>query len=82
MNDFRYAGYNNTDLLTDNEYNQYHNGKTGSIYWKPDLFLAGENSKLTIRFINPRGARSFHILLQGVTGNGELIYLDRTISAK
>jgi hypothetical protein len=82
MNDFRYPGYNNSVLLTDDEYNQYHTGQTGSIYWKPDLFLAGESSKLTIRFVNPRPAHSFRILLQGVTGNGELIYLEKTISSK
>lgn len=82
MNDFKFAGYNNSDLLSDDEYNQYHSGKTGCIYWKPDLLLAAENTKLTVRFVNPRHARSFHILLQGITGNGELIYLEKTISAK
>lgn len=50
-----------------------------TIYWNPEVILKGDNKKVTLSFYNSDVAKSFRIVIEGITKTGQMTRIVRTI---
>ena len=52
-----------------------------TLQWLPDIELAGRDLKIPVRFFNNDDATSFRIVLEGMTADGKLVFLEKTLES-
>jgi hypothetical protein len=53
-----------------------------TLHWKPDIFVNGKNVKIPVSFYNNDRSRSFKIVIEGMTTDGKLLMIEKTVSSK
>ena len=79
---FRFPGYSvSKDFVTDyieKETAPQIDNRT-AIYWNPYLVLNGTKKEYTLNFTNSTQTKRLHVVVEGFTVDGRLIYLDKII---
>jgi len=53
-----------------------------TLQWLPDVFISDVNPKIPFSFYNSDRTRQFKIVIEGMTSDGKLLMLEKTISPK
>jgi hypothetical protein len=56
--------------------------KRTTIFWEPNLTVQPGTNNFHFSFLNTDEAKRFHVVVQGFTTDGRLIYIDRIIESK
>jgi hypothetical protein len=51
-----------------------------TLYWKPDINIAGVNAKIPLIFYNTDRAKSFKVVVEGMTYDGKLLMIEKIIT--
>jgi hypothetical protein len=79
-NMFRYPGYTavkNFNLAQTSSINAAYYSPT--IYWNPSLYIAGEDNKSTISFLNFAKVKRMKIVVEGFTEDGKIVSFEKII---
>jgi hypothetical protein len=82
---FLYKGYSlnkefySPDYKTDPGRLQPDNRIT--LEWIPDLFLNSVNPRIPVKFYNNDRSKSFKVVVEGITWDGRMVFLEKIISA-
>jgi hypothetical protein len=53
-----------------------------TLLWNPDIFVNGMNEKIPVQFFNNDRSKSFRVVIEGVTVDGRLLMIEKTITRK
>ena len=51
-----------------------------TLSWRPDIFINHVNPRIPVPFFNNDRTRSYRVVVQGMTANGKLVFLEKIIS--
>lgn len=64
------------DYSTDSANNDANDLRT-TLYWNPQVITTNENNQATITFFNNDVSKAFRVVIEGMTGNGRLVHLEK-----
>lgn len=53
-----------------------------TIYWKPDIFVSGVNTRIPLGFYTNDRAKAFKVVIEGMTVDGKLVLIEKTVRGK
>ncbi len=53
-----------------------------TLHWKPDILVSNVNPKIPVVFYNNDRTRSFKVVVEGMTMDGKMLMLEKTITGK
>jgi hypothetical protein len=53
-----------------------------TLHWKPDMYVTGVNPRMPITFYNNDRSTSYKIVIEGMTVDGKLLLIEKTVRAK
>jgi hypothetical protein len=53
-----------------------------TLYWNPVVFASGVNCKVPLRFYNNDRTRQFKIIVEGMTADGKMLMIEKTVSGR
>jgi hypothetical protein len=53
-----------------------------TLEWNPDIYVAGVNTKIPVRFYNNDRTKSFKVIVEGMTTDGKMLMIEKIISGK
>jgi hypothetical protein len=80
-----YRGYSIIKEFYSPDYSVVKNNKPDNrftLYWNPAILVDGVNSKMPLIFYNNDRTRQFKIVVEGVTADGKLLMIEKTIGGK
>lgn len=51
-----------------------------TLYWQPDIIIDGADIKFPIRFYNNDRTKKFRIIVEGMTSEGKMLFIEKTIA--
>ncbi len=51
-----------------------------TLYWQPDIIIDGGDIKFPIRFYNNDRTKNFRIIVEGMTSEGKMLFIEKTIA--
>jgi hypothetical protein len=80
LDKFKYPGYSATHQFYAPEYpgGSAVTDNRVTLLWNPDISVEA-NKKISVGFYNSDAAKRFHIVLEGFTSSGKLVYFEKII---
>lgn len=80
LSSFTYPGYSSIKYFETANLSQAaaYNKRT-TLYWDPYIFINNDKKKYTMKFENSTVAKRFHVVIEGFTSDGRLLYFDKII---
>ncbi len=53
-----------------------------TLHWNPDMYVNGENEKVPVVFYNNDRARTFRVVIEGLTTDGKILMIEKLVTPK
>ena len=51
-----------------------------TLHWQPDIIMDGTMKEIPVRFYNNDRTKSFKVIVEGITEEGKMVFIEKTIS--